>query len=124
MLTKEREKLAPNFFRDEFACRCGCGFDAISLKLVDMLQDVRDEIGYPLKITSACRCISHNESVGGILDSSHLPGDAVDINCFHSAHRMMLLPVLCRTFRRIIVYETFIHVDIDPTKDQDILCLG
>ena len=121
MLTQEREQLAPNFYRDEFSCRCGCGFDAISLLLVNRLQQVRDEIGHPIKITSGCRCTKHNEVEGGTSFSAHLSGHAIDISCIHSHKRMTLLPVLCRLFRRVGVKKTFIHVDIDPTKDQDIL---
>ncbi len=116
-----REKLTDNFYRDEFACRCGCGFDAISLLLVNRLQQVRDEIGNPIKITSGCRCTAHNKWEGGDSLSSHLIGHAVDISCTHSNKRMTLLPVICRFFRRVGVKESYIHIDIDPSKDQDVL---
>jgi len=116
-----REKLSDNFYRDEFACRCGCGSDSISLLLVNRLQQVRDEIGNPINITSGCRCAKHNEAEGGNVFSAHLSGHAVDISCTQSHKRMTLLPVLCRLFRRVGVRSLFIHVDIDPTKDQDIL---
>lgn len=116
-----REKLTLNFYRDEFACRCGCGFDEISLLLVNRLQQVRDEIGQPIKITSGCRCSKRNEAEGGNPFSAHLPGFAVDISCTHSHKRMILLPVLCGLFHRVGVQKTFIHVDIDPTKDQGVL---
>ena len=116
-----REKLSQNFYRDEFACNCGCGSDSISLLLVNRLQQVRDEIGNPIKITSGLRCSAHNEAEGGNAFSAHLSGHAVDISCTQSNKRMTLLPVLCRYFRRVGVGETFLHVDIDPTKDQDVL---
>lgn len=116
-----REQLTPNFYRDEFACRCGCGSDSISLLLVNRLQQVRDEIGHPIKITSGCRCSAHNEAEGGNAFSAHLSGHAADISCTHSHKRMTLLPVLCKMFRRVGPKDSFIHVDIDFTKDQDVL---
>ena len=116
-----REQLTPNFYRDEFACHCGCGFDAISLLVVDRLQQVRDEIDNPLKITSGCRCASHNKAVGGVEDSAHLKGFAVDISCTHPFKRKTLVQSLCRVFPRILIYKTFIHADTDPNKMQDIL---
>lgn len=119
--TDTREKLTDDFYRDEFACRCGCGEDSINLHLVYRLQKVRDEIGGPIKITSGCRCAKHNEVEGGNPFSAHLSGDAADISCAHSNKRMTLLPVLCRFFRRVGVGDSFVHVDIDPTKDQDVL---
>lgn len=119
-----REKLAPNFYRDEFACKDGCGSDSISLLLVNRLQQVRDEIGQPITITSGLRCRKHNEAEGGNAFSAHLSGHAVDISCTHSNKRKILLPVLCKFFRRVGPKEFFIHVDIDPTKDQDVLWLA
>ena len=118
-----REKLTLNFYRDEFACRCGCGSDSISLLLVNRLQQVRDEIGAPIKITSGCRCLAHNEVEGGNAFSAHLSGHAADISCAHSNKRMTLLPVLCKFFHRVGPKESFIHVDIDPTKDHGVLWL-
>lgn len=115
------EQLTPNFKRAEFACQCGCGFDDIDYNLVTKLQQVRDEIGNPLKITSGCRCSEHNETEGGNPFSSHVTGFAADISCTHSNKRMTLLAVLSKTFRRVGVASSFIHVDIDPTKDQDVL---
>jgi len=115
------EQITPNFKRSEFACSCGCGFDDIDFNLVKKLQAVRDEIGQPIKITSGCRCPAKNEEVGGKLFSAHLSGFAADISCTHSHKRMTLLPVLCKLLRRVGPKGSFIHVDIDPTKDQDVL---
>lgn len=115
------QQLTQNFKKSEFSCKCSCGFSDIDYNLVVKLQRVRDEIGIPLKITSGCRCPSHNESVGGENFSSHISGFAADISCTDSFKRMTLLPVLCREFRRVGVDGIFIHVDIDPTKTQDVL---
>lgn len=115
------EQITPNFKKSEFDCKCGCGFNDIDYTLVKKLQEVRDEIGHPIKITSGCRCPDHNKAEGASDFSSHVTGFAADISCTHSFKRMTLLSVLCKHFRRVGVASSFIHVDIDHTKDQDVL---
>lgn len=74
-----------NFSRSEFACKCGCGFDTIDFELVETLQKIRNrleaEMGRPIRmnITSACRCDSHNKSVGGSDGSFHKKARAADV---------------------------------------------
>jgi uncharacterized protein YcbK (DUF882 family) len=68
-----------NFKRPEFACKCGCGFDAIDPDLVNGLQWLRAEIGKPIVITSGCRCAKHNAAERGARGSMHLTGKAADV---------------------------------------------
>ncbi|MGL6099721.1 MAG: D-Ala-D-Ala carboxypeptidase family metallohydrolase [Fusobacteriaceae bacterium] len=67
------------FKRKEFACKCGCGFDAVDVELLELLTIVRELFGKPVTITSACRCESHNAKVGGAKSSQHKLGKAADI---------------------------------------------
>ena len=67
------------FKRSEFACKCGCGFAAVDNELLDVLTDIRETYGLPVKINSACRCEEHNRKVGGKPDSMHIKGMAADI---------------------------------------------
>lgn len=71
--------VSKNFNRKEFACKCGCGFMAVDIQLIELLQDLRERFNAPLTITSACRCPSHNKKVGGASKSQHVNGMAVDI---------------------------------------------
>ena len=71
--------LTQNFSRIEFACKCGCGFDTADHETVNILQEVADEFGEQVKITSGCRCYKHNKAVGGSTTSQHLYGRAADI---------------------------------------------
>ena len=121
MDTDKREQLSKNFFRDEFACNCRCGQAHIDPRLVSLLQDVRDEFGCPLNITSAVRCPEHNKSVEGTPKSAHLSGDAADIYCDSAKLRYRLLPLLFLRFKRIGIYENFFHVDICASKKQQFL---
>ena len=67
------------FKRKEFACKCGCGFDAVDAELLSLLTWVREHFQAPVTITSACRCETHNKNVGGATGSQHRFGKAADI---------------------------------------------
>ena len=68
-----------HFTKSEFACKCGCGFDDIDIRLVKLLEQIRSHFGdNPLIITSGCRCAKHNRNVGGIQGSRHVYGKASD----------------------------------------------
>lgn len=119
--------LSKNFSRAEFACRCTCGADDISMDLVRRLQEVRDALGEPMRITSGIRCASHNgsPSVGGSVGSSHLSGNgtAVDIACDNSVYRQKLLTALMPVMDRVGIAKTFIHCDVDPNKTAGVVWL-
>ena len=66
------------FQREEFACKCGCGFDTVDYELAEVLDDVRRHFDSPVRINSGCRCISHNHRVGGSSHSTHVDGRAAD----------------------------------------------
>jgi uncharacterized protein YcbK (DUF882 family) len=73
------EQLTHNFRRSEFACKDGCGFDDIDLRVVKALQELRNMLGKPVHVLSGCRCEAHNQAVGGAGGSQHLLGKAADI---------------------------------------------
>ncbi|MGM9584880.1 MAG: D-Ala-D-Ala carboxypeptidase family metallohydrolase [Faecousia sp.] len=69
------------FTRAEFACKCGrCGgFPAEPAEaLVRLADQVREHFGKPAVVSSGIRCPSHNTRVGGVANSYHLKGKAVD----------------------------------------------
>lgn len=71
-------KLSTDFWRAEFACKCGCGFDVVDTELLDVLQHLRTTTGRRITITSGARCPKHNKRVGGSKTSQHLLGKAAD----------------------------------------------
>ena len=71
--------LTKDYSRVEFACKCGCGFDAVNPVLVEALQKLRDAMGRPVRVISGCRCAAHNKAVGGAAASQHLAGNAADV---------------------------------------------
>ena len=67
------------FTRSEFACRCGCGGDAVDAELLKVLEDIRRHFNRPVNVNSGYRCITHNRRSGGKDSSQHLLGKAADI---------------------------------------------
>lgn len=65
--------------------------------------------------------MKHNEAEGGDPFSSHCVGFAADLVCVDSKQRKLLMLLACLIFRRVGYKNNMIHVDIDPTKDQDVL---
>lgn len=70
--------ISANFSRWEFACRCGCGFDAVDVKLLEILEAVRNHYNLPVYVNCGCRCLNHNRSIGSEDSSQHVRGLAVD----------------------------------------------
>jgi len=69
----------PYFKREEFACKCGCGFAVVDAELLNVVTLVRLHFKTPVTINSACRCEAHNKAVGGADGSKHKLGIAADI---------------------------------------------
>ena len=67
------------FKKDEFTCKCGCGLNNMNLKVVKIADDVREHFGKPAIVTSGSRCEKHNKEVGGVSNSRHLQGKAIDM---------------------------------------------
>lgn len=61
-----------HFKLSEFKCHCGCGETRIDIRLVKILDEIRDYYEKPLIITSGVRCPKHNKEVGGSSTSWHL----------------------------------------------------
>lgn len=75
-----RKKLAKNFNEKEFYFAKAGQPDEWQLpdELVTALQLIRDFAGVPIIITSTFRSPSYNNEVGGVSDSLHLQGRAID----------------------------------------------
>lgn len=68
-----------HFSKNEFTCKCGCGLNNINLKLVKILDDIREHFGQPVIITCGCRCQRYNDSLrGSVKNSRHVTGKAAD----------------------------------------------
>jgi len=91
-------------------------------KLLEMIDEVREIYGKPIRVTSGYRTEAHNHKVGGVSSSSHLKGLAIDVACVKSDDRFEMLTALLEVgFNRIGVAGSFIHVDIDKDKSQNVI---
>jgi uncharacterized protein YcbK (DUF882 family) len=113
--------LTKDFSTSEFMCKCGCRKCTIDLKLVHILQSIRDVVGFPLAVSSGYRCEEHNRAVGGEPNSAHTRGLAVDLLIPASPLRYKFLKEALVVFKRIGISEEFIHVDVDKNLPQGVL---
>lgn len=72
------------FTRVECRCKCGgwyCnGYPAEMVeKTMRMADEIRRRAGVPLSVNSGVRCKQHNADVGGVCNSLHLTGQAIDL---------------------------------------------
>jgi zinc D-Ala-D-Ala carboxypeptidase len=68
------------FSRSEFTCKCGCGGNEIQDDFIDRLDQLREKLGFRLRITSGYRCPSHNLQVASSgATGPHTTGRAADI---------------------------------------------
>ncbi len=100
----------------------------MSVHFLDKLDDARELAGIPFYINSAYRTKEDNERIYRELkkpvntNSSHLKGLAVDIKATDSRTRFIILNALIRVgFTRIGIADTFIHVDLDKDKSQQVI---
>ena len=109
---------------EEFACRDNCGLNNASPDLVEMLERLCELYGKKITLNSVSRCPKHNADIGGSPTSSHLKGLAADMSVLSSRERFKIVELIYLVgFDRIEVKDTWIHVDIDSSKDKDVLWL-
>lgn len=90
--------------------------------LVMMLDQARTLAGIPFVITSGYRTTGQNDAVGGVNDSSHLKGLAVDLRCQNDRERFLIIKALISVgFTRIGDEVDHIHCDIDTLKDVNVI---
>ena len=112
------------FSRHEFVCKCGCGFFIKDVLLIQRLERIREFLGMPVVIKSGCRCKPWNTFVRGNRASEHMDGQAADIKISNSHERDRVVKFAHDVgFRRVGVANTFVHVDTDIYKPQDVLWL-
>lgn len=101
-------KVSNNFKVKEFKCNDGADKILIDTELVKRLQLLRDKLG-AIIITSGYRTSSYNAKVGGVGDSQHLLGKAVDIVC---SKPVQVVREEARKLGLFVVeYDNFTHID-------------
>lgn len=94
----------------------------LDIKLLSLLDNARTMADIPFVITSGKRNIEENVRVGGVANSSHLDGQACDIQCRNSEEAFHIIKgAIVAGFKRIGLGNGHIHLDIDPSKPQNVL---
>lgn len=106
--------------REEFRCHCGgkyCnGFPAEPDKnLVELVDDLRAEAGRPAHASSGLRCMVWNNIQGGVSNSRHLSGKALDFSVegLSGNQLLSLAQKDTRTRYAYIIDGGWVHVDVE-----------
>ena len=93
----------------------------MSKEFLFVLDEAREIAGIPFVINSAYRSPEHPLSIKNP-SSSHIKGLAVDIKATDSVTRFKIVKALIEVgFTRIGIADTFIHVDLDLDKTQNVI---
>ena len=105
--------ISANFRLSEFASR-DTGEVMIYPELVTKTQRVRDLIGLPVRINSGYRTPERNRQVGGVPNSLHCQGKAVDLSCAFCSLAQLTVAAIWARFTGVIVYnlQNFVHCDL------------
>lgn len=103
------------FNQKEFACKCGCGADKMEEKLIRTADKVREYFGAQITVSSGRRCAKHNANVGGVVNSRHLLGKAMDfqVRGKTSAQVLFYVQKLPEIRYAYAIDGSFVHMDIE-----------
>lgn len=114
------------FTKTEFKCKCGgkhCnGYPAeIDMTMVSYADEIRHRLRKPLPVNSGLRCPIHNKNEGGVSNSQHLYGTAVDLGCPNGttpAEMAAIAEDVMGNTGGIGIYSWGIHIDNRKTKSR------
>lgn len=81
-----------------------------------LLDPAREKLGMPITVSSGFRCPEVNKKVGGVGNSQHLNGEAVDLVCKDNAKLFNILKTM--TFDQLIwekgnsIQPAWVHVSL------------
>ncbi len=85
------------YFKDEEVA-------GLDIELVAGLDRARHRSGVHFIITCGVRTADRNTEVGGVQDSEHLTGNAVDLRCVSSEHCFKIVEALLHEgFKRVVI---------------------
>ena len=99
------------FKESEFVMGGVIVFDKMDEVFLDLLDELREVCGFPIRFNSTYRDPAYNKKIGGSSGSKHLLGIAADISCLDSSQRVVIVGHAIRLGLTVGVAGTFIHVD-------------
>ena len=117
-----------NFTEEELACKgtdCCGGENKCQDHLVEKLQQLRDEVGFPIRISSGYRCGAHNRVIGGHPTSSHCEGLAIDALVSGQRALELVAAAIRLDFEGVGISQKssshnkrFVHLDVKQTAGR------
>ena len=98
---------------DQLSCSC-CGRKGLDNDFLEWLDGVREEVGFPLQVTSGFRCVRHPiEAAKSSGPGAHTTGRAVDIAVWdEKAIKVMEVASRKGCVRMGVSQNSFIHLDL------------
>jgi len=119
-MTSDILQLTEHFRLTEFMCPCCQRIKVVNEfePHVDMLQEMRDRLGYGVHVTSGYRCDKHNKAVGGAKNSMHrrFATDVQPTDRDPEKLREMIALAEQIGFTGIGTYKSWVHLDVRPGK--------
>ena len=113
-------QLTRHFKLSEFECHDGNHEVMLDMRLVEVLQRLREMLGVPVTVAAGYRNPVHNAAVGGSPNSRHMKGEAADIKVVGMSPKEVGMAAVKCGFAGIGVYryngQRFTHVDVRPVK--------
>lgn len=103
------------FQKSEWACKCGCGLDNVNHTLVTVAERTRKYFNAPITISSGLRCPTRNAQAGGVSNSRHLTGKAMDF-CVRGKSAAQVLAYVQKQPEIRYAYainESYVHMDVN-----------
>lgn len=110
------------FTRDEFACKCKqygkayCNGYPVepSQKLVKLAEKVRTHFNAPMTVSSGIRCKQHNINQGGVSNSRHTLGTAMDfaVRGKTAAQVLAYVKTLPEVAYCYAINSEYVHMDV------------
>lgn len=114
-----------NLIWQELACKDGTNYpnefrvNGSLKKLTEMFENIRAIWNKPIKVISAYRTPAHNLKIGGVKNSQHVQGRALDLQppdgiTINEFYRHIFIRAHTLGIGGLGRYKTFVHVDIRP----------
>jgi hypothetical protein len=110
------------FSEDELRCKCGCGQCHMDTVFLDIMDQIREDVGEPIGVVSGFRCVKHDDEIHG--DGNHPEGKAIDVAAPLSMIRFKIVSSAIKMgIKRIGIGKTFIHLDVVSEHPQNVVWL-
>ena len=94
----------------------------MNVEFLKLLDIIRGHAKIPFIINSAFRTEAHNAKVGGVSESAHTKGLAVDIVAVSGIEKFLIITAaLTYGINRIGIGKTFIHLDVDKSLPRNVI---